>query len=70
MIVATVGTVVGLVAGYFGGWIDALLMRIADMALGLPFLPFVIVLIGFLGAEHLATSCSPWRCCCGPTRRA
>src|ERR1700760_369165 len=26
VIVATVGTVVGLVAGYFGGWIDALLM--------------------------------------------
>ena len=49
LIVATVGTVVGLVAGYFGGWVDALLMRIADMALSLPFLPFVIVLIGFLG---------------------
>ena len=52
VIVATVGTVVGLLAGYFGGWVDALLMRIADMALGLPFLPFVIVLTGFLGAEH------------------
>jgi len=51
VIVATVGTVVGLVSGYFGGWIDALLMRIADMALSLPFLPFVIVLTGFLGAE-------------------
>jgi peptide/nickel transport system permease protein len=51
VIVATVGTVVGLVAGYFGGWIDALLMRIADMALSLPFLPFVIVLTGFLGAS-------------------
>jgi peptide/nickel transport system permease protein len=49
LIVALVGTVVGLVSGYFGGWIDALLMRIADMALSLPFLPFVIVLIGFLG---------------------
>jgi peptide/nickel transport system permease protein len=51
VIVATVGTAVGLVAGYFGGWVDALLMRIADMALSLPFLPFVIVLTGFLGAE-------------------
>ena len=51
IIVATVGTVVGLVAGYFGGTTDAILMRIADMALSLPFLPFVIVLTGFLGAS-------------------
>jgi peptide/nickel transport system permease protein len=51
VVVATVGTVVGLVAGYFGGAIDSFLMRIADMALSLPFLPFVIVLTGFLGAS-------------------
>src|ERR1044071_1420513 len=51
IIVATIGTVVGLVAGYFGGTTDAVLMRIADMALSLPFLPFVIVLTGFLGAS-------------------
>src|SRR3982750_1408235 len=30
VIVATVGTVVGLVAGYFGGTADAVLMRVAD----------------------------------------
>jgi peptide/nickel transport system permease protein len=51
IIVATVGTVVGLVAGYFGGGVDSFLMRIADMALSLPFLPFVIVLTGFLGGD-------------------
>ena len=51
VIVATVGTVVGLVSGYFGGTVDAVLMRIADMALSLPFLPFVIVMTGFLGAD-------------------
>ena len=51
IIVATVGTIVGLLAGYFGGTTDAVLMRIADMALSLPFLPFVIVLTGFLGAS-------------------
>jgi peptide/nickel transport system permease protein len=48
-VVVTVGTLVGLLAGYFGGIIDAVLMRIADIALGLPLLPFVIVLAAFLG---------------------
>jgi peptide/nickel transport system permease protein len=48
-VVVTVGTVVGLLAGYFGGLIDAGLMRIADVALGMPLLPFVIVLAAFLG---------------------
>ena len=46
--VAMIGTVVGLIAGYFGGWIDNLLMRVTDVAFGIPFLPFVIVLVAFL----------------------
>ncbi len=46
--VALVGTIVGLVAGYFGGMIDIILMRLADIAFGIPFLPFVIVLAAFL----------------------
>ncbi|MDQ7843130.1 MAG: ABC transporter permease [Armatimonadota bacterium] len=47
--VVILGTVVGLVAGYYGGWIDALLMRAADVAFGIPFLPMAIVLVAFLG---------------------
>ena len=47
--VALVGTVVGLISGYFGGWLDNLIMRCADITLGIPFLPFVIVLAAFLG---------------------
>jgi peptide/nickel transport system permease protein len=46
--VAVIGTLVGLVAGYFGGRVDALLMRLTDVAFGIPFLPFVIVLVAFL----------------------
>jgi peptide/nickel transport system permease protein len=42
--VVLLGTLLGLVSGYFGGWIDAVVMRLADVVLGLPFLPFVIVL--------------------------
>lgn len=46
--VALTGTVVGLVAGYFGGWVEAGLMRLADVAFGIPFLPFIIVLVAFM----------------------
>lgn len=44
-----IGTNVGLLAGYFGGWLDQLLMRVTDVAYSLPFLPLAIVLIGVLG---------------------
>ncbi|MBZ0310113.1 MAG: ABC transporter permease, partial [Anaerolineae bacterium] len=46
--VSVIGTVVGLVAGFYGRWVDALLMRLADVAFGIPFLPFIIVLAAFL----------------------
>jgi len=46
--VAFIGTIVGLIAGYFGGWVDTVLMRLTDVAFGIPFLPFVIVLVAFL----------------------
>ena len=31
--VAIIGTLVGLTAGYFGGWVETVLMRLADVAL-------------------------------------
>jgi peptide/nickel transport system permease protein len=46
--VSLIGTVVGLVSGFYGGWVDAILMRLADVAFGIPFLPFIIVLASFL----------------------
>lgn len=40
---ALIGTVVGLLAGYFGGRIDAVLMRFTDAMLSIPVLPLMIV---------------------------
>ena len=37
--------VVGLVAGYVGGWVDEVLMRATDIAFAIPFLPFAMVVI-------------------------
>ncbi len=48
LMVVGIGTLAGLIAGYFGGLTDILLMRLADVAFGIPFLPFVIVLCAFL----------------------
>lgn len=50
--VVTIGTVIGLISGFFGGLTDTILMRLADIALGIPFLPFVIVLAAFLEPSH------------------
>jgi peptide/nickel transport system permease protein len=41
---AVIGTVVGILAGYFGGRLDALLMRMTDSVIALPLLPLLIVL--------------------------
>lgn len=42
------GTLVGATAGYFGGWIDQVLMRLTDVMLSIPALPLVLVLSGML----------------------
>jgi len=39
-----VGTVIGAVSGAFGGWLDVLLMRFADLLLTLPTLPLLLVI--------------------------
>jgi peptide/nickel transport system permease protein len=41
---AVIGTALGLLAGYYGGTLDALLMRLADSVIALPLLPLLIVL--------------------------
>lgn len=49
VIAATVGVTVGLLAGYFGGAIDAIMMRLTDVQLSLPYLLFAIGILAILG---------------------
>jgi len=47
--VGFISTVFGILSGYFGGWVDDVLMRITDVALSIPTLPFAIVAVALLG---------------------
>ncbi len=44
-----VGLIIGTVAGYFGGWVDAILMRITDIFLAFPKLILALALVAVLG---------------------
>ena len=43
------GTAAGSVAGYFGGWVDAVIMRLVDIVVAFPFYVLVIALVFVLG---------------------
>ena len=47
-----VGLVIGAVAGYFGGWLDNILMRITDLVLTLPALAILLVFEALFGAGN------------------
>jgi peptide/nickel transport system permease protein len=54
-LVLAVGTVVGLTAGLRGGLVDAALMRLVDVMLGLPVLP-LLIFVGAMAGSSLSTS--------------
>jgi len=45
----TLGTTLGLVSGYFGGWVDHLIMRIVDVFLSLPLILMALVIVAVFG---------------------
>ncbi|ELZ61852.1 MULTISPECIES: ABC transporter permease [unclassified Haloferax] len=42
------GFLVGLVSGYYGGWVDEVLMRLTDLTFSLPFTPMALLLLTFV----------------------
>ncbi|MDD6189950.1 MAG: ABC transporter permease [Clostridiales bacterium] len=46
-----IGSALGIISGYFGGWIDAVIMRIADMMLAFPGLVLALAFAGIMGAS-------------------
>jgi peptide/nickel transport system permease protein len=49
VIALAIGLVLGLAAAYFGGWVDAVIMRIADIQLSFPAILIALVLLAVLG---------------------
>lgn len=46
---ALIGTFIGAISGYYGGWMDNILMRFTDLVLTIPALPLLMVVGAFLG---------------------
>ena len=47
---AFVGSILGMIAGYKGGWSDILIMRVSDAALGFPTVLVAMIIVTLLGA--------------------
>lgn len=59
-----VGSVMGALAGYVGGWVDTIIMRVVDVFFAFPFYVMVIVLVFVLGSGeasiYLAIAAVSW----------
>lgn len=51
LVSGAIGTALGLMAGYFGGRVDALIMRLVDISLGLPVILLALVFVAAVGAS-------------------
>ena len=50
---ALLGTALGLISGFFGGKIDAVIMRVVDIMLGLPYMLLALALVAVIGPSLL-----------------
>lgn len=47
------GTILGLVSGFYGGWFDEVLMRLFDSLMAIPVLLFALLLLGSIGPSRV-----------------
>jgi peptide/nickel transport system permease protein len=48
-IYVVIGTILGAVAGYFGGWVDIAIMRLTDIFMSFPYLMVILVIVSIMG---------------------
>lgn len=51
LIAAVTGSALGMIAGYTGGWLDALIMRLMDIQLAVPFILLILLVMALFGAS-------------------
>jgi ABC-type dipeptide/oligopeptide/nickel transport system permease subunit len=56
--VACLGSVIGMISGYAGGFVDTAAMQVADVLLAFPSVVFVIAVVGILGPGIIHTLCA------------
>jgi peptide/nickel transport system permease protein len=55
-IIAAIGVSLGAVAGFFGGWVDNVIMRFVDIVLSLPTFFLIVMVVAFFGGIGNATT--------------
>lgn len=51
LIYATIGSTLGALAGYYGGWVDSVIMRMTDTVMTFPVLVIIITIVAVVGAS-------------------
>ncbi|GAB3671620.1 ABC transporter permease [Halopiger thermotolerans] len=52
LLTASFGTVYGAISGYYGGWVDEIMMRIVDTVFAFPFLIMALIIVAMLGSGY------------------
>ncbi len=64
VVAGLIGVPLGLISGFFGGWIDTIIMRLVDIQLAVPFILLAIAIMAVLGTGLwnviLVLGCSGW----------
>ena len=50
-VAASIGIVTGMLSGYYGGWVDNLIMRFGDIQLSIPVMILAITIVAILGPD-------------------
>jgi peptide/nickel transport system permease protein len=53
VVIAGIGVTVGSISGYFGGWVDNVLMRLVDIVLSIPTFFLIVMLVAFWGTGNV-----------------